>query len=157
MINTCTEKPNRVATPLFVDTSAHYALADANDPDHAACVSLLQRVPRLGYALVTSNYVVSETYTLLRQRIGWEAARSYIEALRAGSTQIVRILADDEQRAWEILQQYKDQDFSYVDATSFAVMERLGISTFFALDSHFSIFRTRSGQAFTDLQFTSSA
>ncbi len=118
-------------------------------------MSLLQRVPRLGYALVTSNYVISETYTLLRQRVSWEAACSYIRELQAGSTQIVRISADDEQRAWEILQQYQDQDFSYVDATSFAGMERLSIAIFFALDSHFSIFRTRSGQAFTDLQFTS--
>jgi len=32
--------------------------------------------------------------------------------------------------AWEILRQYQDQDFSYVDATRFAMMERLDIETF---------------------------
>ena len=60
-----------MATPVFVDTGAHYALADARDPDHGEAVRLLHGIARLRYALVTSNFVVSEVYTLLLKRLGW--------------------------------------------------------------------------------------
>jgi predicted nucleic acid-binding protein len=30
-----------MATPVFVDTGAHYALADVQDPDHAKAIHLL--------------------------------------------------------------------------------------------------------------------
>jgi predicted nucleic acid-binding protein len=43
----------------------------------------------------------------------------------------------DEIRAREIIQTYQDRSFSYTDATSFAVMERLGIRRAFAFDKHF--------------------
>jgi len=142
-----------MATPVFVDTGAYYALADVHDPDHAEAVRLLQQIVRLRYALVTSNFVISEVYTLLRQRLGWQAAIHYVEAVRAGSTQVISVSAADEERAWEILRRYDDQDFSYVDATSFAVMESLGIQVFFAFDAHFSTFRTQRGQAFTHIRF----
>jgi uncharacterized protein len=136
-----------------MDTSAHYALVDANDPDHAPAVRYLQSIARRRYALVTSNFILSEAYTLLRYRLGWGEAQHYVTELRNGSTQVLRVTIGDEGRTWDILKQYEDQDFSYVDATSFALMERLGITVFFAFDSHFNTFRTLSGQAFTDIQF----
>ena len=142
-----------MATPVFVDTGAHYALADVHDPDHGEAVRLLQHIVRLRYALVTSNFVVSEVYTLLLKRVGREIAIRYVEELRGGSTQVIRVSVEDEERTWEILRRYQDQDFSYVDATSFAVMERLGIRVFFAFDGHFSTFRTQRSQAFTDVKF----
>ncbi len=142
-----------MALPIFVDTRAHYALADTSDPDHNSAVRYLQSVVHQPYALVASNFILSETYTLLRYRLGWGEAQRYVTELRNGSTQIIRITDRDEERAWNILKQYEDQDFSYVDATSFALMERLDITIFFAFDSHFSTFRTSSGQAFTNIQF----
>ena len=51
------------------------------------------------------------------------------------------------------MRRYDDQDFSYVDATSFSIMESLGIKVFFAFDAHFSTFRTQRGQAFTNIKF----
>ena len=43
----------------------------------------------------------------------------------------------DEKRAKEIIARYKDKTFSYTDATSFALMERLGLEAAFAFDAHF--------------------
>jgi predicted nucleic acid-binding protein len=48
-----------------------------------------------------------------------------------------RINADDEDGAWQILKSYADKDFSYTDATTFAIMKRLGLETVFAFDEHF--------------------
>jgi uncharacterized protein len=142
-----------MATPVFVDTGAHYALTDAHDPDHEEAMRLLQQIAHHRHAMVTSNFVLSESYTLILKRMGWEIAIRYVENLKAGSTRLIRAGSEDETRAWEILRQYRDQDFSYVDATSFAMMERLGFQVFFAFDGHFNTFRTRRGLAFTNVKF----
>ena len=48
-----------------------------------------------------------------------------------------RVDEDHEARAWEIILAFSDKDFSYTDATSFAVAENLGISEALSLDHHF--------------------
>ncbi len=51
---------------------------------------------------------------------------------------IVRVRASDEERAKQILFQYTDKDFSFADATSFTVMERLAIRLAFSFDRDFA-------------------
>lgn len=46
--------------------------------------------------------------------------------------------ARDEQRAQEVLFRYTDKDWSFADATSFVVMERLGMRYAFTFDSDFA-------------------
>ena len=43
--------------------------------------------------------------------------------------------------AWEIGERFPDQNFSIVDRTSFAVMERLKIATAASFDAHFAVYR----------------
>jgi predicted nucleic acid-binding protein len=52
--------------------------------------------------------------------------------------QRVFVLAEWEGAAEELLLQYQDQDFSYVDATSFVTMRRLSIGEAFTFDRHFA-------------------
>jgi predicted nucleic acid-binding protein len=66
-----------MATPVFVDTGAHYALTDAHDPDHEEARRLLQQIAHHRHAMVTSNFVLSERYTLIVKRLGWEIAMRY--------------------------------------------------------------------------------
>jgi predicted nucleic acid-binding protein len=47
----------------------------------------------------------------------------------------------DLEAAWHIAQAFPDQPFSFVDCTSFAIMERLGILDAFAFDTHFLVYR----------------
>jgi predicted nucleic acid-binding protein len=136
-----------------MDTSAHYAIADAGDRDHSAAVDFLNTAADERRAFVTSNFIVAETYGLILIRLGRGKAIDYVGFLRSGSTAIKRITPEDEERAWEILAQYDDQDFSYVDATSFALMERLGILEVFAFDKHFDIFKTKQGHRLTRLPY----
>jgi len=75
---------------------------------------------------IITNFILSEIYTLTMMKINKRLAIEFVSSLR-NSLEIERVTQTDEDRAWEILVQYKDQDFSYVDATSFAVMERLSI------------------------------
>ena len=124
---------------IFVDTGAWYALVDSDDVDHKAAAAFLvsNMVP-----LITTNFIFSETVTLIRYRIGHEAARSFGQKLKESSfVRVVTVTTADEERAWEIFCKYRDQDFSFVDCTSFAVIERIKLSAAFAFDRHFSVMK----------------
>lgn len=56
---------------------------------------------------------------------------------------VLRLDVEDELRAREIVEIYDDRDFSLTGATSFAVMERLGLATAF-FDRHLVQYGLRS-------------
>ena len=90
---------------------------------------------------MTTNFVVAELHALVVARGSRDAARHALStSYRSRVTTVVRATEDDEQRALAIVLQYVDKDFSFTDAISFAVMERLGISRAFSLDRHFAQF-----------------
>lgn len=123
---------------VFVDTSAWYALADLKDPDHAA---VAQCMGQWSGRLVTSNFVMDESVTLNRYRLGLTAARTFGETLLGGSAaRMVRITRRDERRAWEIFTRFRDKAFSYTDCTSFAAMERVKVKAAMAIDEDFRAF-----------------
>ena len=124
---------------IFVDTGAWFAVAVQNDPDHVAAMRWLARNRE---PLVTTDYVLAETATLIRMRD--KTARGHRLAVRI-ATSILReeaaILQDvtrqDLQQALNVFRDYTEHLFSFVDCTSFAVMERLGMTHAFAFDRHF--------------------
>jgi predicted nucleic acid-binding protein len=85
--------------------------------------------------------VLIETWTLLRYRIRRQAAERFWDALRNGVAVIEPVIAADLEAAWQIGTAFRDQDFSIVDRTSFAVMRRLGIERAASFDDDFAIFR----------------
>ncbi len=90
--------------------------------------------------MVTTNHVIGESYTLTRQRLGFRAAHGVLERLRSTAL-LQRTFVPEawEEEAERLLEQYDDQPFSYVDATSFVTMRRLRIQEAFAFDRHFLI------------------
>jgi len=129
------DAPRRV----FVDTSAYYASADPRDVDTAATREILRELVSRQVELITTNFVVAELHALLIARGSRDVARRSLSAFyRSRLTTVIRATEDDEQRALAIILQYEDKDFSFTDAISFAVMERLGISHAFSLDRHFA-------------------
>lgn len=122
---------------VFVDTAAFVALFDRRDGEHAVARRISDRLTEQQSLLYTTNFVLAETHALLLKRLGIAIALDLIRALRVGSTMVVRVDEAAEDRALDILTRYSDKDFSYTDATSFAVMERLGIEIAFTFDHHF--------------------
>jgi len=59
---------------IFVDTSAFYALLDRSDQFHLKAKAVWPALLEDRITLVTTNYTVAETLTLLQYRIGFEAA-----------------------------------------------------------------------------------
>ena len=83
---------------------------------------------------------MGETYTLVRLRLGHAAAHEFLQRVRASDRTARTFVAEAwEYEAENILAQFDDQDFSFVDATSFVVMRRLGLTQAFAFDDHFSV------------------
>ena len=122
---------------LFVDTSIWFAAADATDLSNARAKAILNS----GELLVTTDHILVETWTLLRYRLQRNAAERFWEGMRSGVAIIEPIGLADLEAAWQIGLSWKDQDFSIIDRTSFAVMRRLGLERAASLDAHFAIFR----------------
>lgn len=122
---------------LFVDTSAWYAAADHGDTNNARAKEVLAS----GDPLVTTDHVLVETWLLLRHRLGRHAAERFWGGLRGGAAATEPVTAADLESAWAIGENFPDQDFSLVDRTCFAVMQRLGLERVAAFDDDFAVFR----------------
>lgn len=122
---------------LFVDTSIWYAAADSSDESNARAKDILKS----GEALVTSDHVLVETWTLLHHKIHRKAAERFWDGLRGGVALMEAVTLADLEAAWAIGSSWSDQDFSLVDRTSFALMRRLGIERVASLDQDFAVFR----------------
>ena len=126
------------ARSLFVDTSGWYALTDARDGAHGAAARRFRRATGDRRQIVTTNYVVGESYTLIMGRLGPPTAQAFLGRVRSSSIlQRVHVVEAWEDEAELLLVQYHDQRFSYVDATSFVTMRHLGIQEALAFDTDF--------------------
>lgn len=124
---------------VFIDTSAFVALRNSSEAEHERARAALADLISEGVALFTSNYVFAETYTALMVRVGRGEAIEWGRRFRdGGAIDLVHLDRPTEERAWEILERYDDKRWSYVDATSFALLERGGESSAFAFDAHFA-------------------
>jgi len=120
---------------IFVDSSAWYALVNARDKNHLAAKRFLEASHRL----LTTNFVIDETITLVLVRKGYQAAVDPGEQLWSEEqARIVWLSRADQRAAWRLFKRYSDKRFSFTDCTSFVVMERLGLTQAFAFDEHFS-------------------
>ena len=125
-------------TRVFVDTSAFVALRNRAEREHEAARAGLSRLVSERAQLFTSNHVFAETYTALLVRVGRAEAIEWGRHFRAGAAiELLRVDEPMEEDAWALLEFHTDKRWSYVDATSFALMEREGVQTAFAFDHHF--------------------
>ncbi len=133
---------------VFVDTSAWYAAADVDDASHERAKA---RIEEFSGQLVTTDHVLVETWFLAAGRLGSSVAETLLERIRAGIATVEAAIVADLEVAATIWSEFPDQEFSIVDRTSWAVMQRLGIHEAVAFDRDFAIFRfgAHRKQAFT--------
>lgn len=109
---------------VFVDTSFWVAYRNRRDAHHDEAVALMDA--RFDDGLVTTNHVRGETWTYLRRRAGHGAAVDFLDTVAASSrvnVEFVEAKVEREAVAW--LRQHDDREYSFVDATSFAMMRRM--------------------------------
>lgn len=121
---------------VFADTSGLYASLVANDANHEMAQQAMRRLLRDECRISCSNLVLVETMALLQARVGLEQAlefhRRFVPIL-----DIVWVDQRLHEAAARRLRLRASRKVSFVDASSFVIMEELSIETAFALDDHF--------------------
>ena len=135
--------------PLFVDTAGWIMLADESDRQHASAGAFRDLWLREGGVLLSTDFVMDETLTFLRARIGLRATERWWEQLE-GSARVRWEWIDpgraEKARQWFF--RWRDKDFSFTDCSSFVVMKQLRIREALTNDRHliqagFQAFPTR--------------
>lgn len=123
------------AAAVFIDSSAIVALVDQDDASHEDAVSAYRGLVGAGYRLFTTNYVVAETYDLLRTGVGHAVARQW---LRDSALATYHADEQDERRARRVVLRARGaRGLTMTDAISLVVMERFGVADAFAVDPDF--------------------
>jgi len=123
---------------LFVDTAGWVACADAADPAHSRSVAARDAWLEAGGACVTTDYVADETLTLLRMRLGLDAAEAWwrqVDGSPRLQWEFISLARADKARGWFF--RYRDKDFSFTDCTSFVVMRERRLKAALTSDRHF--------------------
>jgi predicted nucleic acid-binding protein len=121
---------------IFVDTSFWTALTGRHDNWHEHAVELFER--HWTEPLVTSNHVRGETWTLLRRRRGHRSAVAFLDRVDRTARLSIAFVPDElEAQALRWLRRHDEREYSFVDATSFALMRSLRIKQALAFDGDF--------------------
>ncbi len=128
---------------VFLDTNAFAALVNPRDQNHAAIIHIYQRLLEENHLLLTSNFVLDETYTLVRRRVSHAAAAALMETIARSSIRIRRITEEHETMAAAIFLRYAEHAFSFTDCTSFALIETDRIPLVLTVDRDFRHYRFR--------------
>ncbi|MFW5991600.1 MAG: type II toxin-antitoxin system VapC family toxin [Halanaerobiaceae bacterium] len=127
---------------VFVDTSAWFSIMHSNDKYHYKIDDKYQQLLDNCNKLITTNMIVGETYTLMRNRLKLNSTIPYDFLDMIKMSRVIKTVVTNkniESEAIKILRKYNDHKFSYVDAVSFAFMNRMGIKHSLTLDIHFEI------------------
>ncbi len=123
---------------LFVDSSAWYALNDRSDHHRTAALEKMTRISAGQVALVTSDYVLDESLTLISTLANHQTAVAFGDMLiKSTSIQLLPVTEELRQSAFDIFKKYTDKNLSFTDCTSFALMKRMKLKTAFTFDDHF--------------------
>ena len=123
---------------LFVDTAGWVACADSADPAHPRCCAARDAALEAGQALATTDFVVDETLTLIRFRLGLGAADAWWQQVdRSARLRWERVDSGRFERARQLFFHYRDKDFSFTDCTSFVIMREARLTHALTTDRHF--------------------
>jgi predicted nucleic acid-binding protein len=122
---------------IFADTSFWIAVRRLRDDHYDEAQALLQAVGR--QRLVTSNHVRGETWTFFRRKQGHASAVGFLDMLEKTSrVDVVRVSKQLEEQALRWLRRHDEREYSFVDATSFALMRSLRLKQALAFDGDFA-------------------
>ncbi len=126
------------ARRVLIDSSAYLAVLDGTDSFHDEALALTARLLQARYRHYLTNSLLFEAHALIMRSLGIYAGQRFLRDVTGSTAVIIRVRQADERRAIEIIERYQDKDFSFTDALSFVVMERLRIPLAFTFDQHFA-------------------
>lgn len=121
---------------VFADTSGLFALLSTTDDNHARAKRAFGNLRARQALLVSTSYVLVETYALVGRRLGLDAVRSF----RADFAPLIDVVWVDEtlhNAGVDLLLDRRKRPLTLVDAVSFIVMRQRSVAEAFAIDPHF--------------------
>ncbi len=126
---------------LFVDSSAYKAFYDEEDEYHVESRRFAEDIATkkvLVRGLITSDYILDETITLIRFAHSQTKAVEFAEAITSSkATRLLYVGQENFAKAMELFAQASDKPWSFTDCTSFILMRNLKLTTAFTFDPHF--------------------
>jgi predicted nucleic acid-binding protein len=122
---------------VFIDTSAFCALAIPKDQNNSNAKAIHTKLQEQKAIIYTSDYVLDESYTLLKMRGSHTASVKFMDEIGKSHINILRIDAHIETAAKAVFRKFEDKRLSFTDCTSFVLINQFGIEAVFAFDEHF--------------------
>ena len=125
---------------IFIDTGAFLARFIERDQFHKRALLAWRRIEKRADRCFTSNFVLDETFTLLARRTTYAFSAARARSLLTSRLLVVlRPTKDDELAALDLFEKLADQEVSFTDCVSFALMREAGIKRAFSFDRHFDL------------------
>jgi predicted nucleic acid-binding protein len=120
---------------VFIDTSVWFSILVPKDPKHPGC---LQWFDDLNEPLITSDYIVDETLTLLVMRGERKKAIEFGNLVMTDSAVILHRLSENQfDRSWLFFQRLSGAGLSFTDCTTHIIARDRGIEKIASFDHHF--------------------
>ena len=128
-----------MASDVFIDPGGFHALLARDDDRHAAAADFMRRAGRRKRLLVTTDYILDETATLLEARgMGWLAARLFEIVFGSRALRVEWMDAELFEKTRTLFLQSVGRGWSFTDCASFVVMRELQVRDALAKDEHFA-------------------
>lgn len=126
---------------IFVDTSGWAYYLDRQAALHPFILALVKNTVVRRRRLVTTNYIITELVALLSSRYHLPR-QQVIQAVNAikkdASVEVIYVERSIDDEAWMLLETRLDKEWSLVDASSFVIMRRFGMTQAITTDHHFT-------------------
>jgi predicted nucleic acid-binding protein len=126
---------------IFVDTGAWIGLTVARDQTHAAAAAYAADVAKRRVPMLTTNYVLSESYTRIRYDDGHAKALAFDvlirEMMHRRQLAVAWVTPTLHELTMDMFRKYSDHEFSVVDCASFVIAKKKKIREVFGFDRDF--------------------
>lgn len=122
---------------VFVDTSAFIAALNDLDTHHAPAAQGFRTAEREGWELITTNYIVHETWALIQSRMGWPGVVAWLDGLLP-LCHVKHVTEDIARMGASHCRQVRMRSLTLTDCVSFAFARDEGLTEALAFDDHFA-------------------
>jgi len=125
---------------IIIDTSVFYGFFNRRDIHHmdSTCILVHSLEGKWG-KVYTSDLIISETYTLLRYRMGSHVAQAFLDMLRESGIKILFLDEEHYEHVVNTLRRYSNVNLSFIDAFTIVAINRLNIKCLASYDESFNV------------------
>ena len=121
---------------VFVDTSGFYAFLDPDDPFHPQARDCFLRGQREAWRMLTTNYVVHESWAVIQARLGWSAVDAWADHLLS-QCRVHWVTEELHGAGVARCRQARERQLSLTDCVSIEFVRRMHVHEAIACDDHF--------------------